>query len=134
MSNSNSTNKLDQLYKKANEFNDDIPSDLAKKIVVYTEILRVLGVYIANATYRLGQIEADRKREYALILVREIGTAKEKEGKAELRITNHRKKEYQAEADLIKWKNAYDSTKELINALKKQLEVLLLEWGGNGNG
>lgn len=131
---SNSTTKLDQLYKKANDYNEDIPSDLAKKIVVYTEILRVLGVYIAHSTYKLGQIEADRRREYAIAIVREGGTAKEREGKAELRITKYRKMEYQAEADLIKWKNAYDSTKELINALKKQLEVLLLEWGGNGNG
>lgn len=130
---SNSTTKLDRLYFQANSLNEEIPSELAKKIVVYTEILRVLGTYIAHATYKLGSIEADRKREYAIALVREGGTAKEREGKAELRITQYRKQEYQAEAELIKWKNAYDSTKELINALKKQLEVLLLEWG-RGDG
>lgn len=131
---SDSTSKLDRLYVKANSLNEEIPSDLAKKIVVYTEILRVLGVYISHATYKLGEITTDRKREYAIALVREGGTAKEREGKAELRITRFRKAEYHAEAELIKWKNAYDSTKELINALKKQLDVLLLEWGGKGNG
>lgn len=134
MSDQHSTTKLDQLYFKANSFNEEIPSELAKKIVVYTEILRVLGTYISLASYKLGTIQTDRKREYALALVQEGGTQKEREGKAELRITKYRRLEYKAESELIKWKNAFISTQELINALKKQLEVLLLEWGGNGNG
>ena len=125
----NSTNKLDALYKKAESYNEEIPSELAKKIVTYTEILRVLGVYIAHATYNLGEVESARKREYALALTQEVGTGKEKEGKAELRISHYRKKINRADSDLIKWKNAYDSTKELINALKRQLDVLMMEWG-----
>lgn len=130
---SNPKNRLDELYQKSTQFNDDIPSDLAKKIVVYAEILRIIGVYISHASYNLANLETERKREHALALIHEVGTAKEKEGKAELRISKIRKKENNAERELIKWKNNFIATQELINALKKQLEVLMMEWGGSGN-
>ena len=126
--------RLAQLYKRADQFNEDIPADLAKKIVVYTRILQEIGMQIANHTYHYRNLEAERKRVYALAVKDAVGTGKDKEAAAEIQVIKHRQKEFKAERDLIKWQKAYDSTKELINALKKQLEVLLIEWGGNASG
>lgn len=134
MSKQTKPSRLDQLYKTASQFNEEIPADLAKKIVIYTRILQEIGIYIARQNYHYRSLEAERKQIYASAILEAVGTGKEREAAAEIKITKHRKREFYAESELIKWNKAYDSTKELINALKKQLEVLLIEWGGNPRG
>lgn len=126
--------QLNNLYQLANTYSDSIPQDLAKKIVTYADILRVVGVIVAQCTYKLKKIEAEKKRTYASAVLSELGTIKEKEARAELKINKLRREEAFAESELIKWKNVYDSTKELINAHKKELDVLLIEWGLKSNG
>ena len=124
--------KLSDLYKEAESLNEEIPAELAKKIRVYAKIMQVIGKYHAAAVNDYGKAYADRKRVWGESIIGTSGTGKEKEGQAEVDCYEYRIKEAQAEADKERWKNAKDSTAEIINALKKQLETLQMEYRNAG--
>lgn len=60
------------------------------------------------------------------------GTGIVKEGAAEIAIFILRKEESEAESEVWKWRNQFQSTEEIINALKIQLKTLMTEYT-NGN-
>lgn len=124
--------KLSELYKQAESLNDEIPAELAKKIRVYSEIMQVIGKYHAAAVNDYGEAYAKRKLIYAETIIHTEGTGLVKEANAEVAAYEYRLKEAKAEADKERWKNAKESTEEIINALKKQLETLQMEYRNAG--
>ncbi|GGB43455.1 hypothetical protein GCM10011409_21330 [Lentibacillus populi] len=124
--------KLTELYKQAETLNDEIPGELAKKIRVYAEIMQVLGRYHAAAINDYGQAYSARKMAFAQAVIDTPGTGVVKEAQAEIACNPLRMKEAEAEADKERWRNAKESTAEIINALKKQLETLQMEYNNAG--
>ena len=124
--------KLSELYKQAESLNDEIPAELAKKIRVYSEIMQVIGKCHAAAVNDYGEAYAKRKLIYAETIIHTEGTGLVKEANAEVAAYEYRLKEAKAEADKERWKNAKESTEEIINALKKQLETLQMEYRNAG--
>lgn len=125
-------NKLSELYKQAESLNEEIPAELARKIRIYAEIMQVIGKYHAAAVNDYGRAYAERKRVWGESILKTEGTGMVKEGQAEIDCYEYRLKEAQAEAEKERWKNAKDSTAEIINALKKQLETLQMEYKNAG--
>ncbi|MEH6848594.1 hypothetical protein [Bacillus pseudomycoides] len=114
--------KLKELYSKAAELDDDLPGDLLKKLTLYGEILSITGKLHAASLSDWKMAEAARKETIAkFFMSNQAGTAKERDMKAELAVSKHRKNEAQAEASCMRWKNAYSSTIEIINIIKIQL-------------
>ncbi|PEE42826.1 hypothetical protein [Bacillus pseudomycoides] len=114
--------KLKDLYTKAAGLNEELPGDLLQKLKIYGDILSITGKLHASALSDWKMSEAIRKETIAKCFTFDPeGTAKEREMKAEFAASDHRKNEAQAEAACMRWKNAYNSTSEIINILKIQL-------------
>ena len=124
--------KLSELYAQAEQLNEEIPAELAKKIRIYAEIMQHIGKYHAAAVNDYGQAYSSRKLAYAQAIQDTEGTGIVKESAAELAAYPYRLKESEAEADKERWRNAKDSTAEIINALKKQLDTLMQEYNNAG--
>lgn len=130
------TNKLAQLYKKANSLNEDIPIDLMNKLSLYGQVLEIIGGLHSESVKAWKLAEAKRREVIASAIVygaemaaddgepMKIKTAKEKEAAAEVIGSHTRYEEARAEAEAIRWKNAYSSTLEMIQILKKKYDHL----------
>lgn len=118
-------NKLEALqnyYKEADSLNEELPGDLMKKLKLYGKILEIIGFLHAAALKDWKVAEATRKETISKCFTyNPNGTAKEREMQAEFAASEHRKAEAQAEASCMRWRNAYNSTTEIINILKIQL-------------
>lgn len=125
--------KLKQLYKQAESLNEEIPGELARKIRVYAEIMQNIGRMHAAAVNDYGMAYSKRKLAYADAIANSTGKVVEREAAAEIACNPYRKQEAEAEADKERWRNAKDSTAEIINALKKQLDTLMQEYNNAGN-
>jgi hypothetical protein len=130
------TEKLAQLYKKANSLNEDLPKELMDKLSLYGQILEILGGLHAEAVKEWKLAEAKRREVIATAIVygvemaaddgepMQVKTAKEKEAAAEVIGSQTRREEALAEAEAQRWKNAYSSTLEMVNILKKKYDHL----------
>ncbi len=125
--------KLDALYTEINTLSEEIPAELARKIRLYAEVMQWIGKYHARATMAYGQAYAERKHVYAQALVNTPGTGVVKEGQADIDAYPYRIKEAEAEAEMHRWKNSLAATSEIINALKKQLDTLMIEYNAKSS-
>lgn len=119
--------ELARLNKMIEQLSDDIPAELQRKIMLNTQMLQPLGKLYAQATKDYKYAYAQRKYAYGNLLVYSEGTGVEKQGQAEVGTKEHREKEAEAESEMIRWKHAYDSTKELIQSQKLVLRAMMNE-------
>jgi hypothetical protein len=120
------TEKLAQLYKKASSLNEDLPKELMDKLSLYGQILEIIGGLHSESVGAWKMAEAFRRETLATIYSLDPeGTVKDKENKAEMGATQARREEAKAEAEAQRWKNAYNSTNEQINIMKKRYDHLV---------
>src|SRR5690606_35192935 len=122
--------RLKKLYAEIESLRDDIPAQKSRKIHSLGQVLQIIGKFHADAVRAHGRAYAERKRIGGESIASHEGTAKDKEGLAEVKAYEARLKEADAEADMWRWRNAFIATQELINAEKKDLEVLMKEYEG----
>ena len=122
--------RLKRLYTEIESLRDDIPAQKSRKIHLLGQVLQIIGKFHADAVRAHGRAYAGRKRIWGETIASHEGTAKDKEGLAEVKAYEARLKEADAEADMWRWRNAFIATQELINAEKKDLEVLMKEYEG----
>lgn len=117
--------KLEQLYKQAEQLDEEFPKQLIEKLGVYGQILEILGRMWASAQADWKLAEAKRRETIATVYSLDPeGSNKDREMKAEMAAAEWRRKEAQYEAEALRWKNAYTSTLEQIQILKKKYEHL----------
>jgi hypothetical protein len=133
----NKTDKLSLLYKKASSLNEDLPKELMDKLSIYGQILELIGGLHAEAIQAWKLAEAKRREVIASAMVYgaelaaddgepiQIKTAKEKEAAAEVIGAHTRREEATTEYEATRWKNAYNSTNEQINIMKKRYDHLV---------
>lgn len=115
--------KLEKLYKQAEELNEELPKELIEKLSIYGQILEILGRMWASATNDWKMAEAKRRETIATVYSLDPeGSNKDREMKAEMAAAEWRRKEAQYEAEALRWKAAYTSVIEMINILKKKYE------------
>lgn len=121
--------KLSTLYKKANALNEELPAELMSKLSLYGQVLELIGGLHADSVKAWKLAEAKRRETIASAIVygaelegKEVKTAKEKEAAAEVIGATARLEEALAEAEATRWKNAYCSTQEMVNILKKKYD------------
>jgi hypothetical protein len=120
------TEKLAQLYKKANGCNEDLPAELMNKLSLYGQILEIIGGLHAEAVGAWKLAEAYRRETLATVYSLDPeGSNKDRENKAEMAATQSRRDEAKAEQEATRWKNAYNSTNEQINIMKKRYDHLV---------
>lgn len=123
------TEKLSQLYKKANALHEELPKELMEKLSLYGQVLELIGGLHSEAVKAWRLAEAKRREVIASGIVygaelegTQLNTAKEKEAAAEVIGAQARREEALAESEAQRWKNAYISTQEMIQILKKKYD------------
>lgn len=120
------TEKLSQLYKKASSLNEDLPPQLMDKLSIYGQILELIGGLHADSVGTWKLKEAARRETLATIYSLDPeGSNKDRENKAEMGAAIARREEAEAEKEATRWKNAYNSTNEQINIMKKRYDHLV---------
>jgi hypothetical protein len=118
--------KLKELYKQANELDEELPAQLMDKLSIYGQILELLGGMWAAATKDWKLAEAKRREAIAShYALNPNGTTKDREMQAEMAAAEWRRKEAEYEAEALRWKAAYVATQEQINIMKKKYEHLV---------
>jgi len=120
---SKKTDRLAELYKKANVLNEDFPAQLMDKLSLYGQILELIGGLWAQATREWKLAESNRRQTIASVYSLDPeGTVKDKEMKAEMAASEWRRAEAEGEAESLRWKAAYTSTQEQIQIMKKRYD------------
>lgn len=120
------TDKLKDLYKKANSLNEDLPKELMDKLSLYGQILEIIGGLHAESVGAWKMAESARRETLATVYSLDPeGSNKDRENKAEMAAAQARRDEAQAEKEATRWKNAYNSTNEQINIMKKRYDHLV---------
>ena len=122
------------LNKQLTGLSEDIPADLQKIILINTKLLQPLGKMYGMATRDYKFAYAQRKYGHGTLLVHSSGTGVEKAGQAEIGSKQAREKEAEAEGEMVRWKHAYDSTKELIQSQKLVLRAMITELENSNMG
>jgi hypothetical protein len=119
----NKVKRLSELYKQANQLNEEFPKELIEKLSIYGQILEIIGGLWADAHSEWKLAEAKRKDTIATVYSLDPeGTNKDREMKAEMAAKEWRLKESQFEGEALRWKAAYQSVIEQIQILKKRYE------------
>jgi hypothetical protein len=128
------TTKLAELYKKANGLNEELPQELMQKLSLYGQVLELIGGLHADSVKVWKLAESNRREVIASAIVYGVEakaidgellparTAREKEAVGEVVAAAARREEAIAESEAQRWKNAYASTLEMIQILKKKYE------------
>jgi hypothetical protein len=117
--------KLTDLYKKASTLNEDLPKELIDKLSIYGQILELLGGLHAEAVGDWRLKEAIRRETISTCYSLDPeGSNKDRENKAEMAASKARQEEGKAEQEATRWKNAYSSTQEQIQIMKKRYDHL----------
>ncbi|MCK6203942.1 hypothetical protein KZX50_00575 [Bacillus infantis] len=90
------------------------------RIEILSKMLIFIGKLAAEFSERYKMIYASRKRVHAEAYIR---ATKNKAAEAELAVIELREEEAAAYGDMKRWNNAFESTKEEINALKYRVRV-----------
>jgi len=120
--------KLKELYNSINKLDEENPAELSRIITLYSRSLQLIGNYHADAIKSHGISYAQRKSTWGKTMHDTPGTGIVKEGAAEIAIYVLRKDEAEAESEVWKWRNQFQSTQEIINSLKIQLKTLMTEY------
>ena len=118
----NHVDKLKELYKQVNQLGDELPIEITKKLLLYGKILEIIGGIHAQALKDWKLAEATRREALASAFMYDLeGSAIERGHKAEIAAAHTRQEEALKEGEAQRWKNAYNSTIEIIQILKLQL-------------
>lgn len=100
--------------------NETPEEDYNERLQLLSKMLVLIGKVAAQMSEDYKMIYARRKQVHAQT---KIDAPSNKEARAELAVVELRKLEAQAYGDYKRWNNAFDSTKEEINALKYKIRV-----------
>ncbi len=125
--------ELKYLTRQLDSLTEDLPADLQKIIIINTKSLQPLGKLYGNATRDFKYKYGLRKFTHGSLLVNSGGTGIEKQGQAEVGSKQAREDEADAEGEMVRWKHAYDSTKELIQSQKLVLRAMITELENTNN-
>lgn len=127
----NKTERLAELYKRASVLDENLPAQLMDKLSIYGQILELLGGFHASSVEVWKLAEANRREVIGSTEYygpeydgKSPKTGVEKSALGEILGAEARRNEGKAEAEAIRWKNAYNSTIEQINIMKKRYDHL----------
>lgn len=122
--------EINRLYRSVSKIDLEIPGSVSRGIVVYTDILGLIGKLWAEAKEQALNDTDYRKDMEIAIEEQTQGTVKQKEARSRAGTKELRVRENKAKANVLRWEKAFESTEHKIQALKIHLKVLAYELGG----
>lgn len=123
-------NEIATLKEMASELPEDIPAALLKKIEILTRCHELIGEVSGEYDRIYKHIHVQRDMEYAKAY---IDASRPKKERAELATMEIRQAEAEAYGRSMKWRNDFQSTRELIHSLKLKMRVNFAD-GSISNG
>jgi hypothetical protein len=111
---------LQDLIKYNNQLKQVPDDSRIQRIEILSKQLVLIGKMAAEFSERYKLIYAERKRVHAQAY---IDAEKNKAAEAELAVVFLRGEEAEAYGNMKRWSNAFESTKEEINALKYKVKI-----------
>lgn len=111
---------LQEIIKYQKQLNAVPDENKVQRIELLSKQLVFIGKLAAEFSERYKKIYATRKRVYAEA---EIAATKQRQAHAELAVVELREEEAEAYGNMKRWSNAFESTKEEINALKYKVKI-----------
>lgn len=111
---------IDQIKKYQVLLNEVPDTSRIERIELLSKMLVYIGKVAAELSEEYKRIYATRKRVHAEAY---INAPNNKAARAELAIVEWREKESEAYGSMKRWNNAFESTKEEINALKYKVKI-----------
>lgn len=112
--------EITRLRREADKLPDDVVHALMEKIDLLSKCLVYIGRVSSVLDGDYKRIYAQRKYEQAAARIKAV---KDKEATAEVFVKELREKEADAYEQMQRWRNAFDSTKEEIHALKLRMKI-----------
>lgn len=119
--------EIAKLRRAADALPDDVPHALMEKIELLSKCLVFIGRVSSVLDGDYKRLYARRKYEYAVAITQ---ATKNREAHAEIAVNELRLTEAQAYEDMQRWRNAFESTKEEIHALKLRMKIDFQDGGG----
>jgi hypothetical protein len=111
---------LQEIIKYQAKLNQTPVENRIKRVELLSKQLIFIGKLAAEFSERYKRVYATRKRVYAEA---EIAAPKNKKAHAELAVIDLREEETKEYGNMKRWNNAFESTKEEINALKYHIKI-----------
>lgn len=112
--------EITRLRREADRLQEDNPAALMQKIDLLAKCLVFIGRVSSNLDGDYKRIYAKRKYEQAVAHTKAV---RDKPATAEIFVKELREQEAQAYEDQQRWRNAFTSTNEEINALKLKMRI-----------
>jgi hypothetical protein len=112
--------EITRLRRAADALPDDVTHALIEKIDLLSRCLVFIGRVSSVLDGDYKRVYNKRKYEYALAVK---AATKDKQACAEIAVKELREQEAQAYEDMQRWRNAFESTKEEIHALKLRMRI-----------
>lgn len=111
---------LQEIIKYQKLINEIPEESKIERIETLSKMLVFIGKLAAEFSEQYKRIYATRKRVHAEAY---IAATKNKAAEADLAVVGLREEEAEAYGDMKRWTNAFESTKEEINALKYRVRI-----------
>lgn len=133
------------LYGQKSSFVDDYLNEimvLQQQVDKTSEDSLERAFLLSKQNVFIGRLAAELAKEYKMIYARRkqvgaearIAAKKDKEAFSELAIAELREEEADAYGMMHRWRNAFESTKEQIHAIKIKHKILDQSWSDQGQG
>ena len=122
--------EITRLRKKADKLNTDNPANLMDKIDALAQCLIHIGRVSSHVDEVYKNTYATRKRKFAEEKLKHV---KDKEAHAEIAVSKLRDMETEAYGDMMRWRNAFSSTKEELHSYKLRLRIDFEDGGSRYN-
>ena len=113
--------------------NDDIPHQISRKHRLHAELLQIFGKFMADASHEHWKAEAMWEYKKSQVELDTEGTGVVKKATALIAAYDLQMIMLEKKRDMTRWKYAIDTTSKLIDSIKKEENVLIMEYYNTKN-
>lgn len=111
---------------------DDIPHQISRKQRLQAELLQIFGKFYADASHDYWVAESILELEKSKVKLETEGTGIVKEATAKIATHELELAMIDKKRDMKRWQNAVDTTSKLIDSIKREESVLIMEYYNTG--
>lgn len=107
---------------------DDIPHQISRKQRLQAELLQIFGKFLADASHEHWKAEAMWEYKRSQVELETQGTGVVKKATALIAAYDLQMIMIEKKRDMTRWKYAVDTTSKLIDSIKREESVLIMEY------
>lgn len=111
---------------------DDIPHQISRKQRLQAELLQIFGKFYADASHDYWVANSVLELEKSKVKLETEGTGIVKEATAKIATHELELAMIDKKRDMKRWQNAVDTTSKLIDSIKREESVLIMEYYNTG--